>query len=185
MSKQCNIIFWTNVFFISLYYKICFPIDNHCKSSTIFPDRLKITRIFWYLIRVTMLTQMTCMLHYSHFFTGDQFSQHTGRNCDLGQQFEIIPHEPATDHESCKVRCASRPDCGGFVIWSNHCHIKALTCAKTMYQSNCCTTYLKIQPLICNNSCHPLNGRCSRDLNFLFRFGKNVQQSCFLYFPHM
>ena len=42
----------TNVFFIFLNFKNCFPIDNHCKRWNVFSDLLKITRIFWTLLRV-------------------------------------------------------------------------------------------------------------------------------------
>ena len=35
-----------------LNFKNCFPIDNHCKRWNVFSDLLKITRIFWTLLRV-------------------------------------------------------------------------------------------------------------------------------------
>ena len=53
MKYICAILFLgANVFFIFLNFKNCFSIDNHCKRWNVFSDFLKITRIFWTLLRV-------------------------------------------------------------------------------------------------------------------------------------
>ena len=44
--KYNCVIFGTNVFFIFLFFKICFLIENYCKRLNVFSDLLKITRIF-------------------------------------------------------------------------------------------------------------------------------------------
>ena len=54
IKYNCAILFfgYIYVFLIFLCFKICFPIDIHCKRWNIFSDLPKITHIFWTLLRV-------------------------------------------------------------------------------------------------------------------------------------
>ena len=54
-----------------LCFKLCFLIDNHCKRSNVFSNLLKITRIFWSLLRVVYNTfNILQRLDSKHNFVG-------------------------------------------------------------------------------------------------------------------
>ena len=62
--------FWSIRLLHFLCFKICFPIDNHCKRWNVFSDLPKITCIFWTLLRV-------CHFSYSYSIIGHEVR----RNC--------------------------------------------------------------------------------------------------------
>ena len=52
-----------------------------------------------------------------------------------------LPTIPVAELERCKEVCAGDTDCGGFLIWGNHCNFKGTNCPLT--DKTGATTYVK------------------------------------------
>ena len=82
-----------------LCFKICFLIHNHCKRLNVFSDPLKMTRIFWTLLRVCLNKIDTFLVCWEQNLGMEEEVDVLLTNCFQNNFFLISRFLPSTNQE--------------------------------------------------------------------------------------